>query len=205
MIETLTAGIILGLSAGFAPGPLLALVVSETLQHGIRSGIRVALAPVITDLPIIVFTFLLSTLLYQANILLGLISMAGGGFVIWLGIEGLRIKKIKTGHQSESLGSLPRGIIANALSPHPYLFWLTVGTPILSRTMNTGMAIPLAFIISFYACLLGSKIFLAMMVGHARGFLQGKAYQNTMRLLGLMMCAFALMLFHDGLILTGAL
>lgn len=205
MIETLAAGIILGLAAGFAPGPLLALVVSATLQHGIRSGTRVALAPVITDLPIIVLTVFLSALLHQATVVLGLISMAGGGFVLWLGIEGLRIKKTDTGHQSESLGPLPRGIIANALSPHPYLFWLTVGTPILTRAMNTGMAMPLAFIISFYACLVGSKIFLAVMAGHARGFLQGKAYQNTMRLLGLVMCAFALRLFHDGLLLTGAL
>jgi hypothetical protein len=51
MIHFLTIGIILGLSAGFAPGPLLTLVISETLQHNINSGVKVALAPIITDLP----------------------------------------------------------------------------------------------------------------------------------------------------------
>ncbi|MFC1515262.1 hypothetical protein ACFL7E_00730 [Thermodesulfobacteriota bacterium] len=35
MISYLTTGIILGLSAGFAPGPLLTLVITESLQHGI--------------------------------------------------------------------------------------------------------------------------------------------------------------------------
>jgi threonine/homoserine/homoserine lactone efflux protein len=40
MLNFLIIGIILGLS----PGPLLALVISETLQHNIRSGIKIAVA-----------------------------------------------------------------------------------------------------------------------------------------------------------------
>jgi hypothetical protein len=38
MKDFFTIGIVLGLSAGFAPGPLTALVISETLQHDIRSN-----------------------------------------------------------------------------------------------------------------------------------------------------------------------
>jgi len=53
MTNFLTIGIMLGTSAGFAPGPLLTLVISESLQHGVKSGAKVALAPIITDLPII--------------------------------------------------------------------------------------------------------------------------------------------------------
>ena len=45
--------LVLGLAAGFAPGPLLVLVISETLQHSTRAGIKVAFAPVITDLAIV--------------------------------------------------------------------------------------------------------------------------------------------------------
>jgi len=56
MLNFLTIGTLLGLSAGLAPGPLLTLVISETLQHDIKSGVKVALAPFITDLPIIILT-----------------------------------------------------------------------------------------------------------------------------------------------------
>jgi len=35
---------LLGSSGGSAPGPLLALVASETLRHGVAAGIRMALA-----------------------------------------------------------------------------------------------------------------------------------------------------------------
>jgi len=40
----LSAGFLLGLSGGLAPGPLLTLVASETLRHGVRVGIGAALA-----------------------------------------------------------------------------------------------------------------------------------------------------------------
>ncbi len=39
MIHFLVMGSLLGFSAGIAPGPLLTLVVSETLAHDVRSGI----------------------------------------------------------------------------------------------------------------------------------------------------------------------
>ncbi|OGT32916.1 MAG: hypothetical protein A2W28_01290 [Gammaproteobacteria bacterium RBG_16_51_14] len=65
MIYFLVTGAVLGISAGLAPGPLLALVVTETLKHGIRTGVRVALVPVCTDLPII---FLIPGLIFRINL-----------------------------------------------------------------------------------------------------------------------------------------
>ncbi|NCD26558.1 MAG: hypothetical protein EOL86_13335, partial [Deltaproteobacteria bacterium] len=48
------SGLVLGLSAGLSPGPLLTLMLSETLRHGVRAGLLVAVAPLISDLPIII-------------------------------------------------------------------------------------------------------------------------------------------------------
>ena len=59
MIAVLLTGAVLGFSAGVAPGPLLVFVISETLRFGVRSGFKVAAAPLITDPPIIVLTPLL--------------------------------------------------------------------------------------------------------------------------------------------------
>lgn len=50
MMYFLSVGAVLGLSSGLSPGPLLALVISETLRHGVKAGVKVALAPIITDL-----------------------------------------------------------------------------------------------------------------------------------------------------------
>ena len=85
MIHYLTIGAVLGLSAGFAPGPLLTLVISETLQHGIKSGLKVAIAPIITDLPIIIVTLFLISKLSNFHEILGIISLIGGCFILYMG------------------------------------------------------------------------------------------------------------------------
>ncbi len=59
MGEYLFMGMVLGLSAGLSPGPLLALVISETVSKGLGAGIRIALAPLVTDLPVVAISFLL--------------------------------------------------------------------------------------------------------------------------------------------------
>ena len=80
---------------GSLPVPLLTLVVSETLRHDIRSGVRVALAPIITDLPIILLTLLVSTQLSRFKPILGGFSILGGLFVFFLGVQCLRTKAWK--------------------------------------------------------------------------------------------------------------
>ena len=55
-MEFLIQGLLLGLGVGLAPGPLLALVISASLRGGTSHGLRVALSPLITDLPIIVIS-----------------------------------------------------------------------------------------------------------------------------------------------------
>ena len=82
MLSTISAGIVLGLSAGFSPGPLLALVISETLQHDIRAGIKVAVAPIITDLPIIIFSLFIINEISGLYNILGLISLLVGSKIV---------------------------------------------------------------------------------------------------------------------------
>ncbi len=199
MSDFLITGIILGLAAGFSPGPLLTLVVSETLQHDIRSGVKVALAPIITDLPIILLTLLLSTQLSRFKPILGGFSIVGGCFVFFLGVQCLRTKAVEINLQAAKPRSLSKGVIVNFLSPHPYLFWLSVGAPIVSKAMEASVFGPVAFIAGFYVLLVGSKILLALLVGRWRGFLAGKGYIYIMRFLGLVLCVLAVYLFRDGL------
>jgi len=52
----LILGLTLGLSAGITPGPLLTLVITASLRRGWAGGLQVALAPLITDAPIIIFS-----------------------------------------------------------------------------------------------------------------------------------------------------
>lgn len=205
MTYYLAIGAALGLSAGVAPGPLLTLVISETLRHDIRSGIRVALAPLVTDFPIILLTLLVLSKLSNFQGILGLISLAGGLFVLSMGCESLRTTGFDLQMRDAERRSLSKGILANILSPHPYLFWFSVGGPTMVKAFGATPLAPAAFITGFYACLVGSKIALAMLVGKSKFIFRGKAYVWTMRLLGVVLIGLAVLLFRDGLALIGLL
>ena len=51
---------------GLAPGPLLALVLAQTLRHGPREGCKIALTPLVTDAPIIALSLALAATLAKA-------------------------------------------------------------------------------------------------------------------------------------------
>ena len=199
MLNELTMGMLLGLSAGLSPGPLLALVMTETLAHGTRAGLRVALAPLVTDAPIILVTVFILARLSEFRPLLGIVSLAGGLFVCYLGVSHLLVHPASVDlHDARPL-SLFKGIVVNFLSPHPYLFWLGVGAPTITRAMAKGPIAPLAFIVGFYLLLVGSKVALAVAVGKSGAFLTGRWYLGIMRLLGGLLIVLGILLFREGL------
>ncbi|MCK5099832.1 MAG: LysE family transporter [Desulfobacteraceae bacterium] len=205
MIHYLTIGTVLGLSAGFAPGPLLTLVISETLQHDIRAGIKVAIAPIITDLPIIILTMFVLSKLSNFHNILGIISLTGGCVILFMGYESIRTKGTEVNLQEIKIKPLTKGVLANFLSPHPYLFWFSVGAPTMTKAISQDISAPFAFIISFYIFLVGSKIALAIITGKSKSFLSGTVYIYIMRFLGLVLCVLAIVLFYDGLEMLGIL
>ena len=203
MTDLWTTGVILGISAGISPGPILTLVITETLQHGVESGVKVAIAPILTDAPIIVLTLLLLAKLSRFGSIMGGISIAGGLFLLFMAYESLRVKKIDPVEGPGQPKSLVKGILANLLNPNPYLFWVSVGGPIMAKSMSGGVIGPLLFIGGFYLCLVGSKVLLAVLVGRSRAVLEGKAYEYAIRFLGLVLMGLALAFFWDGLKLLG--
>jgi len=189
----------MGLSAGFSPGPLMTLVITQALGHGFKEGMKVAVAPLITDLPIIGASLFLFHRLAHHDRVLGVISLAGGVYVLYLAQETFRVKGITFSEPAIATGSLVKGVLTNLLNPSPYLFWTTVGISMISRFARTSALAPVLFIGSFLFVLVSSKILLAIIAGRSRRFLEGRGYVVTMRLLSLILAFFALLLLNDGL------
>jgi threonine/homoserine/homoserine lactone efflux protein len=203
-VEYLATGILLGLAAGFAPGPLMALVLAQSVRFGTREGLKVAAAPLITDVPIVILaTLLVAAAAGVAVGLLGAISLAGAVVVARLGVESLRTTEVAAGASDEAPRSWARGAAVNALSPHPYLFWITVGAPVLLRAWEESVLAAIAFLVGFYACLVGAKVLLAAVGGASGGRLRGGAYRWVMAALGVLLLVFAARLAWEGLRLLG--
>jgi threonine/homoserine/homoserine lactone efflux protein len=197
MLTLFVSGLLLGFTAGFTPGPLMALVMSESLQRSWRAGLRVGLAPLITDGPIIALSLCALSFGGGNPALLGIISLCGAAFLLWLAYESFNAR-MPHSDVSASGHSLTKGVITNLLSPSPWLFWLTVGGPIVVQAGHAGLAGPLLFAVGFYFPLVGTKVVLAIAAERSRTFLKGKWYRWIMQLLGVALVIFAIVIGIDG-------
>lgn len=198
------AGWLLGLSAGLAPGPLTALLISATIRHRLRGGVQVALVPLFTDLPIVLLALLVLAPLAASRTVLGAVSVLGSLFLLYLARESLRMKAGAAAPQTaEPVGVLRKGIATNFLNPHPYLFWMGVGGPLLLQGWRQGPIPPLLFAAGFYLALVGSKLAIAVAVARFGRLLDSRVYLYLNRLLGLALLVFAVLFLRDGLALLG--
>lgn len=202
-ITFLLSGIVFGLVAGLSPGPLLTLVISETLKHSKKEGVKIAIAPLLTDLPIVLLTIFVLAKLSSFNTILGTISILGALFLGYLAYESITIKGISLNLKKVKAKSLRKGVVANFLSPHPYMFWFAVGAPTVLKAYAVNISSIIVFLLGFYLCLIGSKIIVALIVEKSKSFLKSNVYVYTIRILGIILMVFAIIFIKDGLKLFG--
>jgi threonine/homoserine/homoserine lactone efflux protein len=200
-METLLLAASLGLAAGLSPGPLFTMVLSSTLERGFAAGLRIAVAPLLTDtLMLAVVTVLLSHL--TETVLRGA-GLVGGAVVCWIGVQTLRASFQPPPGSAPAKGAataardLWRGAAVNMLNPHAWLFWVTVGGPIVARTWPESPLTAGGFFLLFETFIVGSKIALAWVVARARQRIQGGAYPWVLRILALALLAFGARLFLE--------
>jgi len=194
----LISGIVFGLSSGLIPGPLLTLVITETLKHGIREGIKISIVPLLSDLPIVLVTILILTRLSDIRPALGIISILGTIFLFYLAIESLSFRGSEIDAEAKPQ-SVKKGVITNLLNPNPYIFWLSIGAPTVVKAMDIGLLSASLFIFFFYFSLVGSKIIVAFVTGRSRHFLKSGNFIYTIRALGLVLLIFAALFLKNAL------
>jgi threonine/homoserine/homoserine lactone efflux protein len=194
----LMSGVVFGLSSGLIPGPLLTLVITETLKHGIREGIKISIVPLLSDLPIVLVTILILTRLSDIRPALGIISILGTIFLFYLAIESLSFRGSEIDAEAKPQ-SVKKGVITNLLNPNPYIFWLSIGAPTVVKAMDIGLLSASLFIFFFYFSLVGSKIIVAFVTGRSRHFLKSGNFIYTIRALGLVLLIFAALFLKNAL------
>ncbi|MHC1757871.1 MAG: LysE family translocator [Methanosarcina sp.] len=199
LIEYLVMGAFLGLAAGTSPGPLLAVTISETLQHGKWEGIKVAISPLITDLPIILAVLFVLSHLTSSDFFIGIIAFFGASYLIYSGIESLKIKKDSVELNVEKKDALKKGVIVNFGNPHPYIFWLSIGGPIVFKSLSIHIWATILFIAGFYIFLVGSKVIVALIVEKSKYFINRGYYFSIVRALGIAQIIFGLTFIKVGL------
>jgi threonine/homoserine/homoserine lactone efflux protein len=193
----LSAGLTLGLSAGFSPGPLTTLVISHSLRHGVREGLKVSMAPFITDAPIVLLAVFALSKLRDFQAAFGVVSLVGAAVLFYLSYETFKVERVEVKTGAAEAHSFGKGALVNFFSPHPYLFWLTIGGPRVVEAWSQSPWIAAGFLGGFYFCLVGAKMSMAVIASRSTRFLSGSGYRRVMRVLAAALFILALALLRD--------
>ncbi len=195
-LEYLGIGLSLGITAGISPGPLMALVISETIRGGMGRGIRISLAPLFTDIPLILAIMFILKHIKNLDFLLGAVSLIGSSFLFYFGYRDLKTDRAHLHQLDIKVKPFEKGLLTNMFNPHPYIFWFFIGVPIL---IKIDLYERIIFVSSFLFGIVGSKICLAILVERGKMFIESKHYQRMIKFLGLLLIFFGLLLLKDGI------
>jgi threonine/homoserine/homoserine lactone efflux protein len=165
-------GIGYGVAAAVQPGPFQTHLISQTLSKGWKRTFPTALAPLISDGPIIALCVLV--LSQVPAWLQRFLYIAGGSFILYLAYGAYRAWKNFDLNISSAESATDPGIIkaalVNLLSPGPYLYWTLVTGPILLTGLRETPANGVGFIAGFFASLIFSLSAIVLVFGTARQF-----------------------------------
>jgi threonine/homoserine/homoserine lactone efflux protein len=184
---------VLSLSAAIMPGPFQAFLLAQALKIGWKRTLPAALAPLITDGPIIALVLLVLTQTPQS--FLDILRLCGGLFILYLARNALlTLKDAAPAVEPPSDAArqtLIRAIAINILNPNPYIFWSVVAGPIVISGWRTSAPLGISFVVGFYGVLVLALAALIVVFGTA-----GKIGPRTNRLLSAVaaaaLCVFGL-------------
>jgi threonine/homoserine/homoserine lactone efflux protein len=165
----LLQGIGYGFAAASQPGPFQTYLISQSLTRGWRRTLPAALAPLISDGPIIALCLLV---LSQVPAWMErALYIVGGLFILYLVYGAYKSWRDFNEHipqtESASQQSVLKAALMNALSPGPYLFWTLVTGPVLLKGWRAAPINGLGFLAGFYIAMLSSLAAIILVFGLA--------------------------------------
>ena len=163
-------GIGYGLAAAAQPGPLQTYLISQSLLKGWKRSLPAALAPLLSDGPIIALSLLVISQIPPW--VQQFLYIAGGCFVLYLAYAASKSWKhfdsSISSTEIETQQSILSAALINTLNPNPYIFWSLVTGPILLAGWRETPAHGLGFIAGFYITMILGLSTIIVAFGSAR-------------------------------------
>ena len=151
MTEFLIETVIISLSGVMAPGALSAV----TISHGIRSsrsGIAVAIGHGVVEVPLLVLIYFGVGALMQVSGFQVFVGGIGGILMVWMGVSIIRHRIAAVNEVELSESSFLAGVMVSAGNPYFLIWWATVGSSLVIRSVEYGFVGVLLFGICHWLC-----------------------------------------------------
>ena len=170
MLGYMLLGITYAFAAAVQPGPFQSFLISQTFSRGWRQTLPAALAPLVSDGPIIVLVLLV--LSQVPPWLQNWLRLGGGVFLLYLAFGAWKawrsyLPPAAAGHAPQQ--TLVKAVLVNLLNPNPYLSWSLVMGPLLLKGWSETPANGLALLVGFYTTMTACQAGTILIFGAASG------------------------------------
>jgi len=201
MLTYLLFGITYALAAAIQPGPFQAFIISKTLEDGWKKTIPAALAPVLSDGPIIVLVlFILNNVPAE---MLRFLQIGGGFLLLYLAYSSFKsfmnFDKVKKPEGSKKYNTLFKAVLVNALNPAPYIGWSLIMGPMFIKGYREASINGVALIAGFYITIVLSQAGIILLFGLARN-LGPKVTRITLGIASVGLAVFGIYLLWQGVV-----
>ena len=194
---------IIALSGALMPGPLFTATVSESSRYGPKAGPLLIVGHGILEITLVVLLFLGLAPIITAPKVTAIISLVGGGILIWLAYGMFRslptLSLTVSDASNKSRGRLiTSGIFVSLSNPYWSIWWATIGLAYILQARNYGY---LGVVVFFIGHILADFVWYAAVsftVGRGRRFFTPKIYKAVVVVCAGFLCFFAVAFLVHG-------
>jgi threonine/homoserine/homoserine lactone efflux protein len=161
------------------PSPVFAVTLAKSYKSP-WAGAQISLGHAVIEAPLILLIYFGFAQFFQNITVQLVLSIAGGGMIIWLGINMLRARvEIAQGGKDLPYNAFMAGIITSGLNPSFLLWWATIGSMLIMRFLDFGTTGLIVFITVHWLCDLIWLSFVSNIVYRTHS-LWGRKFQEGM-------------------------
>ncbi|MDD5659099.1 MAG: LysE family transporter [Actinomycetota bacterium] len=193
IFQIFIGALIVGFSGAVTPGPMFTLVISRTAQKGFWASFFIVSGHAIMELMVLML-FLAGIIKYlNNNMIIKIIGVAGGTVLLFLSFELLystfknktkvdlnkKDMNVKLDKDNKS-HSVFQGMFVSIINPYWYVWWVTVGSAFLIKSMKYGITGVSSFYIGHIFSDFIWYLFIGFLVSKGRKFISKKIYKAIM-------------------------
>jgi threonine/homoserine/homoserine lactone efflux protein len=136
MLAALGTVVVTSLSGVMMPGPMFTVTLAKSLKSP-WAGMLVSFGHAVIEVPLILLIYLGLKEFFQNEILQVVLSVLGGGMIVWMAIDLFRSRKkiIREGKDTK-YNAFTAGILMSGLNPFFLFWWATVGSLLLTQFID---------------------------------------------------------------------
>jgi threonine/homoserine/homoserine lactone efflux protein len=198
MLPILLSVVVISLSGVMIPGPMFAVVLTKSYSSA-WAGPLMSLGHAVIEVPVVLLVYFGFAQIFQNSIVQLVMSVLGGGMVLWLGIGMFRARtEVVEKGKELPYNAFVAGIFMTGLNPLFLLWWATIGSMLTMRVLSYAALGLAAFIIVHWLCDLLWLSFVSVLVYRTHS-IWGKKFQEWL----FVACSLLLVGFGGWFIVSG--